>query len=535
MGAAPDQRGHGWWSTALALLLCASVAHAQETTPLPSFSLERLELNPGLGPMTLGSGELLPERALRVSLVGHYQRSPLAVQIEGDRRSLVQDRTTGWLSLAYGVLPWLELDAQLSGVAVQQGEDLTSLGIRAPSRSGLGMPWLSARLGLLKPNSQQAFHLAMELGAGLPVGPEGALVHNPGVSARGRFLLGRRFGIVTPALEAGVLLRRTVVFGTSLGTQDRVGSEARFGAGLTVGQTLRGEVTARAAFSWEQSRTSAEVAGGLRYSPSALLEVFALGGAGFGEEPGTPRFRALAGLAFLLGADPRPPPEEVFYELVTPLPPRKSSSQAPREDTSSLPSSPEPSQEPSPTEHTEPEPSSPDDGQSSAEPDPDTDGDGVVDAVDTCARERGSATQNGCPAEKPPLVTLTRDRLVLHGEVFFDTGVSTLPGPSPVLDQLAQVLLEHPEIQRVVIEGHTDTVGSEASNRTLSQERAEAVRRYLIEKGVPAQRLVAQGFGFQRPVRSNSTAGGREHNRRAELRLILGEHAQSGATQVPPL
>ncbi|KFE65400.1 OmpA family protein [Hyalangium minutum] len=520
---------------ALALLLCASVAQAQEVTPLPSFSLERLELNPGLGPMTLGSGELLPERALRVSLVGHYQRSPLAVQIEGERLSLLRDRTTGWLSLAYGVLPWLELDAQLSGVAVQQGDDPTSLGIRSPSRSGLGMSWLSARLGLLKSTPQQAVHLAMELGAGLPVGPEGALVRDPGVSARGRLLLGRRFGIVTPALEAGVLLRPTVVFGTSLGTQDRVGSEARFGAGLTVGQTLRGEVTARAAFSWEQSRTSAEVMGGLRYSPSALWEVFALGGAGFGAEPGTPRFRALAGLAILLGAEPTPPPEEVFYELVTPLPPRKSSSQTPREGTSSPPSLPEPTPEPLSTEQSKPEPSSPDDGQSSAEPEPDTDGDGVVDAVDACARERGTAAQNGCPAEKPPLVTLTRDRLVLHGQVFFDTGVSTLPGSSPVLDQLAEVLLEHPEIQRVVIEGHTDTVGSEASNRTLSQERAETVRRYLIEKGVPSQRLVAQGFGFRRPVSSNASTEGREHNRRAELRLLLGEPAQTGATQAPPL
>ena len=116
MGGVPQRRGPDRWSAALALLLCASVAQAQEeeqTSPLPSFSLERLELNPGLGPLVLGSGELLPYRTLRVSLVGHYQRSPLAVEQEGERLSLVQDRTTGWLALAYGVLPWLELDAQI--------------------------------------------------------------------------------------------------------------------------------------------------------------------------------------------------------------------------------------------------------------------------------------------------------------------------------------------------------------------------------------------------------------------------------------
>jgi OOP family OmpA-OmpF porin len=535
MGAVPERRGPVRWGAALALLLCASIAQAQEeeeaqTSPLPSFSLERLELNPGLGPLVLGSGELLPHRTLRVSLVGHYQRSPLAVEQAGERISLVQDRTTGWLALAYGVLPWLELDAQLSGVAVQQGGDLTSQGIRAPSRSGLGAAWLSTRVGLVNPIPQEAFHLAMELGAGLPVGPEGALAHDPGISARGRLLLGRRFGWVTPAFEAGILLRSTVAFGTSLGTEDRIGNEARFGAGLTVGRELRGEVAARAAFSWEQSRTSAEVMGGLRYSPSPVLEVFALAGTGFGAEPGTPRFRALAGLAFRTDADPRPEPEEVIYELVTPLPPRKRSAQTPQEGT---PSSPETSQPPSSRDSAEPEPSSSSEGRSSAEPEPDTDGDGVVDAVDACARERGTAEQSGCPAEKPPLVTLTRERLVLHGEVFFDTGVSTLPGPSAVLDRLAQVLLEHPEIQRVVIEGHTDTVGSDGSNRTLSLARAETVRRYLIEKGVPGERLVARGFGFQRPVSSNATAGGREQNRRAELQLILGEPEPASAIQAP--
>lgn len=542
MGGVLERRGPIRWGAALALLLCASVAQAQdedpnqdpdpELSPLASFNMERLELNPGLGPMTLGSGELLPQWGLRVSLVGHYQRSPLSVESEGERLSLVRDRTTGVLSVAFGVLPWLELDAQMHSVANQQGEDLTSLGLRAPSRSGLGMPWISARLGLLNPGVPEALHFAMELGVGLPVGPEGALVHDPGINTRGRLLLGKRFGIVAPAIEAGVLLRPTVDLGTSLGESYRIGGEARFGAGLTVGRELRGEVSARGAFSWEQSRTSVEVMGGLRFSPIPVLEVFALAGTGFGEEPGRPRFRALAGMAFRTDEDPRPVPEEVIYEIVTPLPPRSHSSQTPQENTSS---SPEPSRRPVYTAPPEPEPSTPEGGQSSADTEPDTDGDGVVDAVDACARERGTTEQNGCPAEKPPLVTLTRERLILHGQVFFDTGMSALPSSSPVLDQLAQVLLEHPEIQRVVIEGHTDAVGSKASNRTLSLERAEAVRRYLIEKGVPAQRLVAQGFGFQKPASSNATAGGREHNRRAELRLILGEPAQTGVIQAPPM
>lgn len=518
MGAVLDRGGPVRWGAALALLLCTSMAWAQEATPLSAFSLERMALNPGLGPMTLGNGELLPQGTLRVSVMGHYQRNPLAVRHEDERFAFIRDRTTGLLSMAYGVLPWLELDAMVPAVAVQQGADLsTSLGISPPSRSGLGAPWFGGRLGLLNPAATEAFHMALELGAWLPMGNRGALARDSGTSAQGRILVGRRIGIVAPAFEAGVLLRPTVVIGSSLGTQDRIGSEIRLGAGLTVGRSLRGEVAAQAAFSWEQSRSSAEVRGGLRYSPSPLVEVFALVGTGIGAEPGTPRFRALAGLAFRVDADPRPEPEEVVYELVSPLPRRSSP------------------QEPSAPESSEEESSPQEEPRTSAQPESDTDGDGVADAVDACVRERGTVEQNGCPPGPKPLVTLTREQLVLHGQVFFETGVSTLPGPSQVLDRLAQVLLEHPEIQRVVIEGHTDTVGSETSNRTLSLARAETVRRYLIEKGVPGQRLVARGFGPRRPASTNATTGGRERNRRAELRLILGEVGSPQVLQAPSL
>lgn len=538
MGAAPKRSGQGRWSAALALLLCAPMAHAQEEPtetspgPLPAFSLERLELNPGLGPMTLGNGELLPQEDVRVSVVGHYQRDPLTLTSEGEQLVLLRDRTTALLSLAYGVLPWLELDAQVPAVALQQGDDLSaSPGILSPSRSALGAPWLGARLGvleLLSPGAADDLHLAVELGARLPVGGSGGLVRDPKVSAQARVMLGSRMGMLAPAFEAGVLLRPTVVYGTSLGTLDRTGSEVRLGAGLAVGDALRGEVSGHAALSWEQSRISGEVRGGLRYSPSRLVEVFALAGTGFGSEPGTPRFRALGGLAFRYEAYPPPKPEEVTFELVTPLPPRRSSAS---QSTSTAPGAVTPRWQ-AWTQEPEEESRAPDEREAPAEPEPDTDGDGVADAVDACVHQPGTAEQHGCAPGSQPLVTLTREQLVLHGQVFFDTDASTLPGPSKVLDQLAQVLLEHPEIQRVIIEGHTDTVGTELHNRTLSLARAETVRRYLIGKGVPAQRLMAQGLGPRRPASTNTTAGGRERNRRAELRLILGPGV-SQASQAP--
>jgi outer membrane protein OmpA-like peptidoglycan-associated protein len=269
----------------------------------------------------------------------------------------------------------------------------------------------------------------------------------------------------------------------------------------------------------------------LRYSPSQLVEVFALAGAGFGSEPGTPRFRVLGGLAFHYEANPAPKPEDVIYELVTPVKPRGSSSSSTTESVTPDASTVSPRwQSWAQLPEEEEEESSSEEPEVRAEPEPDTDGDGVVDAVDACVHQQGTAEQHGCPPDTQPLVTLTREQLLLHGQVFFDTGVSTLPGPSRVLDQLARVLLEHPEIQRVVIEGHTDTVGTELHNRTLSLARAETVRRYLIEKGVPAERLLAEGFGPRRPASKNTTPGGRERNRRAEFRLIL---VDSGASPQP--
>jgi OOP family OmpA-OmpF porin len=541
MGAVLERWRPVRWGAALALLLCASMAQAQDeeeevTTPvpLPAFSLERLALNPGLGPMTLGNGQLLPHGDIRVSVIGHYQQNPLVVTYEDAQLAFLRDRTTALLSLAYGVLPWLEVDAQIPAVALQQGEDLsTSVGITSPSRSALGAPWLSARVGLPTPRSLDTLYLAAELGVGLPVGGSGALVRDPTLSGQGRIMLGTRLGMLAPAFEVGVLLRPTVVYGTSLGTLDRTGSEVRLGAGLTVGDALRGEVTAHAAFSWEQSRTSGEVRGGLRYSPSTLVEMFALVGTGFGTEPGIPSFRVLGGLAFRYEANPAPEPENVIFELVTPVRSRRSSSSSTTERAPPVSSTVSPRWQPWTSAPEEEEPSSSGEPEAQAEPEPDTDGDGVVDAVDSCVHQQGTAAQHGCPPNTQPLVTLTREQLLLHGQVFFDTDVSTLPGPSKVLDQLARVLLEHPEIQRVVIEGHTDTAGTELHNRTLSLARAETVRRYLIEKGVPAERLRAEGFGPRRPASKNTTPRGREKNRRAELRLILVDSEASQPTQAP--
>jgi len=105
------------------------------------------------------------------------------------------------------------------------------------------------------------------------------------------------------------------------------------------------------------------------------------------------------------------------------------------------------------------------------------------------------------------------------GDVLFDTGSSALaPGAFGRLDQLADSLNRYPDTD-VVVKGHTDGSGTESYNQTLSEQRADAVRRYLIGKGVSPARISSLGFGESMPLATNSTPEGRQQNRRVEIEV----------------
>ncbi len=110
-------------------------------------------------------------------------------------------------------------------------------------------------------------------------------------------------------------------------------------------------------------------------------------------------------------------------------------------------------------------------------------------------------------------------RLVLRG-VNFDYNKSDIrPDSRPVLDEAAEVLSTHPTV-RISVEGHTDWTGSDAYNEKLSVRRAEAVFRYLANKGVTPERMEVIGYGETRPVADNETEIGRAQNRRVELHVV---------------
>ena len=151
---------------------------------------------------------------------------------------------------------------------------------------------------------------------------------------------------------------------------------------------------------------------------------------------------------------------------------------------------------------------------------PDDDGDGVCDGLDKCPGTAAGVPvrPDGCPKEAP-LFTPEKQSLVLQG-VFFEFDSAVLKVESrETLDRVAQSLIDWGEV-RVQVAGHTDSVGEDDYNQSLSERRARSVREYLVSKGVSANRLEALGFGEREPVADNRNKAGRLQNRRVELNKL---------------
>jgi outer membrane protein OmpA-like peptidoglycan-associated protein len=151
-------------------------------------------------------------------------------------------------------------------------------------------------------------------------------------------------------------------------------------------------------------------------------------------------------------------------------------------------------------------------------PDSDKDGDGVVDRLDNCPDASGSSRFKGC--RKKQFVSITPSQLKLARQVQFRSGGASIARPSrKVLDNVADVIRAHPEYVKIRIEGHTDDQGSDDANKSLSQQRAQAVSDYLTGRGIEKDRLEAIGFGEEKPLFSNQSRAGRKKNRRVEFNL----------------
>ena len=149
-------------------------------------------------------------------------------------------------------------------------------------------------------------------------------------------------------------------------------------------------------------------------------------------------------------------------------------------------------------------------------PDTDNDQDTVLDVNDRCPNEAGPADNQGCPP------VFTHIQVTEHGVRFhveFDFDRATLrPGAATTLDEVVQFLNQpHNATLRYEVGGHTSSEGRRRHNQVLSGQRAETVRRYLIDHGISVTRLTTHGYGPDQPIASNRDEAGRQSNRRVEL------------------
>ncbi|AUX22730.1 porin [Sorangium cellulosum] len=155
----------------------------------------------------------------------------------------------------------------------------------------------------------------------------------------------------------------------------------------------------------------------------------------------------------------------------------------------------------------------------------DPDGDGVRGAADACPNERGrpdpDPAQNGCPrfvrVHADEITTSKPVQFIVYGKTRAQT---VAPISDDLLREVRDAIQQNPDIELVEVQGHTDDSGSEEYNLRLSQERAEAVLSWLVAAGVPREKLVARGYGFERPLGDNRVKTGRQKNRRVQFMII---------------
>ena len=161
----------------------------------------------------------------------------------------------------------------------------------------------------------------------------------------------------------------------------------------------------------------------------------------------------------------------------------------------------------------------------------DTDDDGVLDKDDNCPKVKGMLSESGCPKEVEKVILdntaakLKTNKVLKEypKNIYFQTAKATFTDEVyTVLHSILMELKEFPS-SKIIIEGHADSIGSYDANKTLSDKRANAIKDYLVQNGIPLQNIEAVGYGERKPVASNMFKAGRSLNRRGHIKIKIKE------------
>ncbi len=522
-----------------ALLLAAPSARAQKT--IDAFELNRFR--PSAPPsdwFSLDSLDRIEDLRPAVGLVGELSYKPLTATLpDGREIAMVKWQDTLHASAAVMLAGRVRFALTLPVIVYQSGEpaELNDFSYPEPKRAGLGDLGVAADLFLVGRDGDP-FRAAIGVAAFLPTHTDSRYAGNERVRVAPRLLLAGDLGRFAYALRVGFLSAQAIdpaqfreeIYGAEV--QAAAAAGVRLAEGLLLGAELLGSTTVTGGLLLKKRSTPFEPLLGLHYGSGGLRAGIGASAGGLTDAAGSPRARFLVRLE--LAPQPRAP------EPVA-APPADGDADGISDGDDACPqdagvASADRTRNgcPAPADSdgdgvldeadacpTEAGPAGDDPKTSGCPARADSDGDGVLDEADACPTEAGPANpeapKNGCP-----VVQITKEQIRITEQVKFATGQATIAAAStPLLEAIAKVLREHPELQRVRVEGHTDDRGAAAYNKSLSRQRADAVVRWLVKQGkIEPSRLESEGVGPDRPIAGNDTVEGRQSNRRVELHIV---------------
>lgn len=507
------------------------------------------------------SAQTAPRGALVPSLYLNYGRNPYTLRDTSGEvtDAIVSSMITADLLAVYGITDWLDLSVALPFSQVGGGVDLTG------ASRGAGFAVGDIRLmpkatvfdvGLIK--------LAVAIPVSLPSGDAASFTSDDTPTVHPKAIAELNLGHTRAAVNLGFKYRAS---NPGLGPLE-VGNEVSYSAaathelhpGLFALAEVFGVTPAESVRSDESSRPLEGLAGA-RYHTGWCGVFTGAAGLGIIGDYGTPQFRAIAGFAWQCPEAPAPALTDRDHDgLADPVDacPDDPEDIDHFEDTDGCPdpdndrdglldvvdNCPLEAEDKDGFEDTDgcPDPDNDQDGILDGDdtcplapedvdgfldtdgcPDPDNDKDQILDVDDACPMEpetiNGISDEDGCPDTVK--VSLTSRKIEILDRIYFAFKRHEIePRSFPVLDQVAAVLANNPKILGIRIEGHTDSRGTKRVNVPLSQRRAEAVRKYLIEKGINPVRLEAKGYASSRPLMAPGTKEAADKNRRVEFIIL---------------
>jgi outer membrane protein OmpA-like peptidoglycan-associated protein len=521
----------------------ATAAHAQVRFDVESLALATASQGSVLnvyGGRTLGRG------AYSLGLAASYGRKPLSIEsADGEHLGdLVGSVGTLQVLGAYGIVDRFEVGVALPFHRNSAGSDFATTPPAAVSAATLqdsevafGDIRVVPRVGLLRQDGDRGVNLGLAATLWLPTGGDSAYA-GESFRVEPRFALDYQARSWLVAFNVGYLIRQAAeVLGSTLDDQVRLGAGADIGLGSVV--HLLGEVNAHLNvlvddFGAEDVTSEALI--GLRLQTQGGFGVQLAGGPGLTRGLNAPMYRVVAAIGFEgRPAPPEPDPEtepelDADGDAIVDIADRCPQDAEDRDSFQDDDGCPDTDNDSDGLVDTEDRcPLQPEDHDAFQDndgcPDTDNDADSIADAQDACPSEAGPPATNGCPQppaapEPPAAVVVSKEKIELRDTILFGNNNAEIQAQSQALvDAIAKVLTDHPEIQLVSVEGHTDDRGRAKHNQKLSEARAKSVVDALVVRGIAASRLESAGYGASQPIVPNDSDENRAKNRRVELRI----------------